>query len=206
MEDTRYNLDQVHVLRQGFMPNEPFEKALSSLVVPGANNDHPYTIYGSDERTLELDEVRSKEFGLEKLAADKFLAENQYVHLSLKDKVSARVLMAGEENAVALQLIMNPLRTEEFAHNSEALSMISGGTKGYALGFQATRLYMDIPFNHLRPIGEVKKNFSLINEVVRSEARRRIYQVTPLPQLLGRFVHKRQQETKYTSHPESRAS
>lgn len=206
MENTRYQTDQVHVLRQGFRPNEPLNTALGELVKPSMLRYRLFSLYSSDERTVEIDDVTSHEFSVQKYAADKYLKEKSSLYLKLGAEISARVLTANKKDAIALQLVMRPPEGTAYRQISEALDIIEAGERSFALGFEATRLYMNLPVDQLRSSREVKENIYKINDIIQSDTGRHLYQISSIPHLLGRFVPRIRQEPEDQPYPEDRAS
>ena len=203
MEDTGYTYDQVHVLRQIFQPNEPFQAALNGLVTPTSSEAGNFSIYGSDERLIEIGEVSGKELAMEKYNADRYMETKRGTHLHLKGEVSARVLAVRNKGAIALQLVMKPADIVQYALVKRGLDIITLGRKSREIGFDASRLYTNIPFSHLRPIPEVKENLAKINEVLGDSATKQLYQLTPLPQLVGQLVPRAGREEKEATYPEN---
>ncbi len=206
MEDTGYNFDQVHVLRQTFQPNEPFQAALTSLITAGPNGPRPFSIYGSDERILEMNEAGSRELNIQKRDADRFVETRHNVHLELDGGINARVLKTSARGAVALQLVMKPQNILEYARIRDGLDIVKLGRRGHAIGFEATRLYANIPFDQLLPIPQVKERLAEMNKLLADTASRRLYQVTPNPYIVGQFVPRAGHEVATVSYPEIRAS
>ena len=188
MEDTGYTLNQVHVLRQTFRPNEPFHAALSELITPETVRRRPFTIYGTDERIVELHDLSTRAFNAQKFDADKYMQTMHTVRLQLDNEVEARVLRTASKGAVALQLIMKPENMNEFERVRDVLDMVQVGRPTQAIGFEALRLYMNIPFDQLRPIPEVKQALAHINETLHKPETHRLYQVMPQPHIMGQFV------------------
>lgn len=188
MEDTRHITDQVHVLRHGFEPNEPFQAALSRLTRDEARTTRPFSIYGSDERVVETVDIRTIEFEEQKLQAYEKLAKQQDAHIYLKNELTARILINNKAKAaIALRLVMNPILTKEFQEITNSLDVIKFGSRNYAKDFEQTRLYMDIPSDQLRSTKEVRQQLETLNDNLRSESTHRLYYLTPVPHLVGHF-------------------
>ena len=196
MEDTGYTYDQVHVLRQIFQPNEPFQAALNGLVTPTSSEAGNFFIYGSDERLIEIGEMSGKELAMEKYNADRYMETKHGTHLHLKGEVSARVLTVRNKGAIALQLVMKPADIVQYALVKRGLDIITLGRKSREIGFDASRLYTNIPFSHL-------ENLAKINEVLGDSATKQLYQLTPLPQLVGELVPRAGREEKEATYPEN---
>lgn len=202
MEDTGFISDQVHVLRQTFRPNEPFHAALLELITTEARSNKPFAIYGTDERIVELDDLASRQFNIQKRDADKYMQTKHNVRMQLDGEVSARILKTASRGAVALQLIMRPENTAEFVRIRDALDMIDIGRPSQALGFEATRLYMNIPFAQLRTAPEVRAGVAKINSTVQDGATHRLFQIIPEPHLVGQFVPRASSQLLKVNNPE----
>jgi len=102
---------------------------------------------------------------------------------------------------------MSPLETLDYGEIAKALDKIETGRRTYALGFEAVHLYMDIPFGKLKPVqAEVGQALVNIQETLRNPAKRRLYQVTPLPYLKDQLVPRSSREPVENSAPETEAS
>ena len=202
MEDTGYSYDQVHVLRQVFQPNEPFQSALNELITPASREAGYFSIYGSDQRLIEMEEMNGTELAFQKYNADRYMETKRGTHLHLKGEVNARVLAVRNKGAVALQLVMRPADIVQFALVKRGLDIVTVGRPRKEIGFEAARLYTNIPFSHLRPVPEVKANLAKINRILGDSATRQLYQLTPLPYLARQFVSRVGREEKQATYPE----
>jgi hypothetical protein len=190
MEAAGTKLDQVHVLRQTFRPNEPFRAALSKLVMTGTTEPRPFCIYGSDERVIDMSDVGRGDFNVQLLEADKFMEKQRNVHLGIESDVKARLLRAHATGAVVLQLAMNPDNKSDYLHVREGLDVVRLGRRRQAIGFEAMQLYMNIPLNQLVPIATVKEGVDAIRDTLEDDATHRLYQVTPVPHLVGNIAQR----------------
>jgi hypothetical protein len=200
MEVTGYTTDQVHVLRQTFRPNEPFQQALEQLTRTGLNGPRPLRIYGSDERIVELSDLVSSQLALQLIAAEKKMNEVANTYLQLGGEIAARVLTMRKGGAVALQLLMKPRNVIEYAKVRGALDTITVGRPGRALGLQATQLYMTIPIEQLRDTATVRENLETMNQTLRDDRRRFLYQLTPNQGVSGYFVARASREVADVTH------
>lgn len=185
MEAAGSKLDQVYVLRQTFRPNEPFQEELSKIIIARTSDARPFLISGSDERIIDINEVGRSELNVQHRQADKFMATKYDTHLEVAGGITARLLRAPGRTAV-LQLIMEPQDIRKYLQVREGLDIVRLGRRTQAVGFKAAQLYMNIPIYELRSLLEVKEGMAEINASFEDESARHLYQVTPLPYLLGR--------------------
>lgn len=191
MEVTGYNSDTVHVLRQGFLPNQPFRDALSSLVQPGHLQPRLFSAWGTLEHEVPATEIVGNAFMQQKHAVD--LAYDTYRHMLVQPSAefSARILQAATKERtgnVALQLVMKPANFVEFSNLQRTLGLMKVGHQRHAFGFTATRLYIDIPFEALRDVDEVKKGINdLRSHLPAALGAHSLYQLTPDNQIHGEF-------------------
>lgn len=206
------SFDQVHVLKHVFRPNQPFEADLMRLTKAGQSGPRSFSVYGSDERIIDTYDVGGHDFNGQKYDADKFLKDlgTVTIHPEIDDIARSgftRMVMKNKETPAALQLVMIPTPLARYNEALNAFNKIKVGERGYALGFQASRLYVNIPFEQLRPMGEVRENLQVIRERLADSADH-LYQLTLEPRLTGEFVFRPFIPRPYggTYYPDSRVS
>lgn len=191
MEVTEYNSDTVHVLRQGFLPNQPFRDALSSLVEPGHITPRLFSAWGTLEREIPVTDVVGSAFMQEKHRVDQQYEQRRHMLVQPSAELGARMLQAtieGKSGNVALQLVMKPTNFIEFSNLQRTLGLMKLGRQRHAFGFTATRLYIDIPFEALRDVDQVKKGLNDIRAHLPQTANAHsLYQLTPDERIHGEF-------------------
>jgi len=190
MEAAGTKLDQVHVLRQTFRPNEPFQAALAKLTDTGPHGPRPFSLFGSDERILSMQEWNDPENRAEIQEADRYMALMRNIHLPPGERVWVRDLSTKSKGMIALQLVMRPPSSRDFSQVLEGLHMIRGGYPRFADGFKTTRIYMNIPVNLLRSEEEVEKGLTDINNILGAQATRFYYQITPGPHISDQITRR----------------
>lgn len=208
MEATGYSYDpdQVHVLRHSFRPNEPFQAALANLTTTGPSGPRSFSIYGSDERVVELNDLAMRETKDQIREADRSMATKQHSQLELRSGIVGRILNPANRDSAALQLVMKPLNYLKYAQVSEVLNIVKASKAQYALGFEATRLYLTIPFNQLKEVDEVKEGIAQINSILEDDSTRHIYRVSPTERLIGHDASRTRPEFKKYTPKKERAS
>jgi hypothetical protein len=212
MEVTGYNSGTVHVLRQGFMPNEPFRKAISDLVLPGHDEPRLFSVWGADERMIPAAQVTGTQYAQQKHAADALYEKHRHIVVQPSAEFGARMLQAGKNGeqrraAVALQLVMKPANFREFSLLRSSLDAVPVADRRTPLGLHATQLYIDLPFAALRPLDEVKQGIAAIREQLPAAlGARSLLQLVPDPRLHGEFRNYVPTQSTDATYPEERAS
>lgn len=212
MEPSSYNMEQVYVLRHSFRPNIPFEEDLSQLVKEGHTKPLSFSVYGSDERWVEPYDLTSRDFLTQKDIADSDLRKMGSVTI---EPVLARNPNEKFSQAVRspagkplLQIAMKPRNMHEYNGLIGELDKIRMGTRGQAVGLQATRVYLTIPFDQLRSQEEVRQGLGTIREKLADSANH-LYQLTANTQLSGGLAFRPVAPNPYGGnfyHPDSRVS
>lgn len=207
MEANGYNLDTVHVVRQGFLPNAPFTDVLSSLVKPGLDEPRLFSVWGSDEVEVDAYESVGMPFMQQKHAADLAYEARRHMLVQPSLEFSARMLQAtaeGKKGNVALQLVMKPANFDEFSSLRDTLDRIKVGRRRHAFGFTATRLYLDVPVEQLRDLNEVKAGIATIrSRLPAGPDQSSLLQLIPHDRLHGEFTT-RPPVSAYQSAPSAR--
>ncbi len=210
MEVTGYNSDTVHVLRQGFLPNKPFADALAKLVQPGLDEPRLFSVWGSDEVEVDAYESVGVAFMQQKHAADRAYDEKRHMLVQPSLEFSARMLQAkvdGKKGNVALQLVMKPANFVEFSSLRNTLDHIKVGRRRQAFGFNATRLYMNIPVAKLGDLNDVKAGINSIRSRLPAGPNQpSLHQLIPDDRLHGEFTAKPTEADTQVSYPKQRAS
>ena len=212
MEVTGYNSGTVHVLRQGFLPNEPFRKAIADLILPGHDEPRLFSVWGADERMIPASQVTSTQYAQQKHAADALYEKNRHIVVQPSAEFGARMLQAGKNGdqrraAIALQLVMRPAHFGEFSRLRSSLDALNVADRRTPLGLHATQLYIDIPFASLRPLDDVKEGIAAIRAQLPNElGARSLLQLVPDPRLHGEFRTYTPSQPADATYPEERAS
>lgn len=212
MEVTGYNSGTVHVLRQGFLPNEPLRKAISDLTLPGHDEPRLFSVWGADERMVMASEVTGTRYAQQKHAADALYEKNRHIVVQPSAEFNARMLQAGKPGekhraALALQLVMKPANFVEFSRLRSALDAVKDAEHRTPLGLHATQLYIDIPVAALRPLDEVKRGIAAIREQLPTQlGARSLLQLVPDPRLHGEFRTYTPRPVPEVTYPSERAS
>lgn len=188
-------IDQVHVLRQVYRPNEPLRAAVSRLVIR-AGDSRPFSIYGSDERVVNPNEVDERQYAIQQREAERYMLAKRATHLDIEAGIKARLVRLTGSGAAALQLVMTPADKQEYRKVMLGLDVVRFGERRAALGFKALQLYMSIPFGQLLPLPDVKDRLGELNELLDDTTSHLKYQVTPLPYLVNTIGQPRKQSPK----------
>ncbi|MGV9001722.1 MAG: hypothetical protein ACOH18_02085 [Candidatus Saccharimonadaceae bacterium] len=206
MEDTESQFERVHVLRQTFRPNEPLLAALGTLIATESDGLRPFSIYGSDERVINMSEVGSKELDIQQRTAEKYMETKRNAHFGLEEGVRARLITPNTRGAVILQIVMKPVSIDQFALIQHGLDFVRLGRRSHTLGLEAMQLYMNIPVRQIQPIPRVKECLAEINEILSDDATHRLYQLTPNPYLVGQSMLRQVPKPENKQQCETRAS
>lgn len=206
MEEPGYKSDQLYVLRHVFQPNEPLREALAKLMSTGSERTRRFSIYGSDERVMEMVDSRSHKFDIQLREADAYLAKKANTQLLLEGKIQGFLVRGQGQGALALRLLMKPEATAEYNYVRGALDVVKMGKREHTFGLEDRTLYTTLPQDQLRSLGEVKRNLAELNQALGSSATRRLYGLMPLPNLVGRPMQRRGSSPEGVESPEIHAS
>lgn len=200
-----YNLDQVYVLRQTFRPNEPLREAFAKLVSTGTEGSRRFSLYGTDERVLEIADSQSQDFEIQRREADASLQSKANTHLFLDGEVVAHGHKVRGHGTIALRLLLQPQNTVAYAGIRDSLDLIEAGRRGHTPGFDGAMLYATIPTEQLRPLPEVKERLAELNRALGDAATRQLYRVMPSSNHVGRAVPRASREPLEVARDESEA-
>lgn len=199
------NFDQVYVVRHTFLINEPLREEFSKLVTTRTKSSRRFSLYGTDERVLEVADSRSKDFDIQLHEADAYLQSKANTPLLLEGEIRARGYVVRGQGMVALRLIMTPQDTAEYEGVRESLGLIKVGRRAQTPGLEDGVLHVTIPVGDLLPIPEVQMRLRDLNYALGDTAARQLYQITPCPSHVGIAVPRASRELLESSTDESEA-
>lgn len=192
LEQALRNSEEVHVVRHSFRPNEPLQALLAGFVLNGPHEARSFTVYGTDERIIERDDMIGNSFNTEMSRADtahqKHINEH-HVIIQLDKQVEARLLQSQKRGSLALQLIMKPENLAEYAALLPSLNEITLGRRGYTPELTGAQLYVNLSVSHEEGAAkETRKRLKELRDLFSNDSVRRLYQLRPNDHLAGEFV------------------